>query len=40
MTDKEFWIVVRRALLMVSAAIAKKFGLPLNDLEQRSEATN
>jgi hypothetical protein len=26
MTDKEFWLLFRRALLMICAAIEKKYG--------------
>lgn len=27
MTDKEFWLIIRRALLMIAAAIEKKYAL-------------
>lgn len=27
MTDKEFWLLVRRALMMIVAAIEKKYAL-------------
>lgn len=27
MNDKEFWLMVRRALLMICAAIAKRYGI-------------
>lgn len=33
MTEKEFWTMVRRALLMICAAIEKRYGLKSSDPE-------
>jgi len=33
MTDREFWILIRRALLMVIGAIEQKFGIGVSTPE-------
>jgi len=38
MTEREFWILVRRALLMVVRAIEVRFQLPGFDLTQLVES--